>query len=69
MDLTIKYVDGSISVFELEDGEYNICDDEDGDFFRIQDDEQTLGWITKENVKYIVMGKLRDKITDTEISI
>jgi len=63
MKVTIRYMDDSISVLEIE--EDSITFDTDANYFILQnDDEQPLGWIVKENVKYVIIGELIDDFKD-----
>jgi hypothetical protein len=61
--VTIRYMDDSISVIELPSGEeeYTIRAGDDGDYFIIEDtNENAVGWIVCNNVKYVVLGEIID---------
>jgi hypothetical protein len=58
-------MDDSISVIELpsedEENAFGVKSDEEGKYFIIEDNnENEVGWIVSENVKYVVLGELVD---------
>lgn len=65
MKVTIRYMDDSTSTIDVEgDGLTLGTNDE---YFTIEDeDEQPLGWIVRENVKYVILGELIDSFKDDD---
>ncbi len=65
MKVTIKYMDDSISVIEVPGDELTV--DSNDEYFTIEDDsENVVGWIVKQNVKYVIMGELIDNFKDSK---
>jgi len=63
-------MDDSISVIDIpsqdEEETFYVKTDEDGDYFIIEDsNENEVGWIVSENVKYVVMGEMVDNFQNT----
>ena len=65
MKVTIRYMDDSISVIDVE-GDELVLNSTD-EYFTIEDDsENVVGWIVRANVKYVIMGELIDNFKDTK---
>lgn len=69
--VTIRYTDDSISVIDVpmpnEDDEENLTVSSQDDYFTLDDEnDNSVGWIVKENVKYIIVGELINNIRDTK---
>lgn len=67
MKVTIRYMDDSVSVIEVDGDELTLTSTDE--YFTIEDEnEQAIGWIVRENVKYVVMGELIDNFKDAKYS-
>jgi len=63
MKVTIKYMDDSTSVIEVDGDELTLNSNDE--YFMIEDsDENVIGWIVRQNVKYVIMGQLIDNFKD-----
>lgn len=59
MKVTIKYIDDSISVIDIPDNGNEYIINAGDDYFTIDDEnDNSVAWIVKDNVKYVVMGEL-----------
>lgn len=65
MKVTIRYMDDSISIIDVEGDELVLGSSDE--YFTIEDsDENVVGWIVRANVKYVIMGELIDNFKDTK---
>ena len=63
MKVTIRYMDDSVSTLEIDGDELSLTSTDE--YFTIEDSEEVvMGWIVRENVKYVIMGELIDKFQD-----
>ena len=65
--VTIRYMDDSTSTLEVDGDDLTLSSTDE--YFTIEDEnEQAVGWIVRENVKYVVIGELIDKFNDAKYS-
>ena len=65
MKVTIKYIDDSTSVLNVNEDKITLNSDET--YFMLEnEDEEIIGWIVRENVKYVIIGELIDSFKDSK---